>query len=334
MYQNSKGGKTYCPLEKDAKTIVQSTPKLAKMISSKYSSLGSRNVQKDFVENHGRFISHSYIKDISDVVALVLLEKEEKWNYLPPVPPESVSAVGLGLDGTCMFMTNDGWRQAMVGTIAFFDEHGERLDTIYLGAAPEYGKAAFIGRFENEIGRVKKPYSNAAYVGIADGAKDNWTFLANHTQHQILDFFHASEYITKVADIVFRKKEKRAEWMKDSCHRLKHEKNGAKELLKEFVGYRKKKMSAQNKDKLEATITYFSNHRQKMNYGEYTAKNFPIGSGVTESACKVIVKQRRLCNSGMKWKQSGAEAVLCLRTLNYSSRRWGQTWDKINRYGI
>ncbi|MBW8003962.1 MAG: ISKra4 family transposase [Planctomycetes bacterium] len=333
VYQNSKGGKTYCPLEKDAKTIVQSTPKLAKMVSSKYASLGSRNVQKDLVENHGRFISHSYIKDISDAVALVLLGKEEKWNYLPPVPPESVSVVGLGLDGTCMFMTDDGWRQAMVGTIAFFDECGERLDTIYLAAAPEYGKATFTGRLENEISRIKSLYPDACYVGIADGAKDNWSFLANHTQCQILDFFHASEYITKVADIVFRKKEKRAEWLKSSCHKLKHEKKGAKKLLNEFVVYRKKKMSAQNQDKLEATITYFSNHHQKMNYSEYIAKKYPIGSGVTESACKVIVKQR-LCNSGMKWKQLGAEAVLCLRTLNYSSKRWGQAWDKINRYGI
>ncbi len=333
LYQNSKGGKTYCPLEKGAKTIVQSTPKLAKMVSSKYSSLGGRRVQNDLVENHGRFISHSYIKDISDAVALVLLEKEEKWSYLPPVPPESVRVVGLGLDGTCMFITDSGWRQAMVGTIAFFDDSGERLDTIYLASAPEYGKAVFTERFEREICRVKGLYPNARYVGIADGAKDNWSFLANHTQDQILDFFHASEYITKVADIVFRKKDKRKEWLKDSCHKLKHDKKGVKELLNEFVGYRKKKMSARNKEKLEAAITYFSNHHQKMKYCEYTAKKFPIGSGVTEAACKVIVKQR-LCNSGMKWKQSGAEAILCLRTLNYSTKRWGQAWDKINRYGI
>jgi len=46
-------------------------------------------------------------------------------------------------------------------------------------------------------------------------------------------------------------------------------------------------------------------------------KKYPIGSGVTEAACKVIVKQR-LFNSGMKWKGQGAKAVLCLRSLNYT----------------
>jgi hypothetical protein len=57
----------------------------------------------------------------------------------------------------------------------------------------------------------------------------------------------------------------------------------------------------------------------------------PIGSGVTESASKVLVKQR-LCVSGMKWKAPGA-AVLSLRCLTYTTDRWTQFWKKIDRYG-
>lgn len=332
IYQSSKGGKTYCPLEKDARIVVQSTPKLAKTVSSKYACMGSRMVQKDLVENHNRYLSHSCIKDISDAVALVLLGKEEKWNYLPPVPSECVKTIGLGLDGTCLYMSEDGWRQAMVGTIAFFDNSGERLDTIYLAAAPEYGKDVFIRRMENEIKRIKELYPDADCIGVADGAKDNWSFLVNHTKCQILDFFHAAEYVTKVADVIFRDKEKREKWLKTACHRLKHDKRGVNDLMNEFIFFREKKLNAQNREKLEASITYFSNHHQKMNYSEYISEHYPIGSGITESACKVIIKQR-LCNSGMKWKYSGAGSVLCLRTLNYSSTRWGQAWDKINKYG-
>jgi len=37
------------------------------------------------------------------------------------------------------------------------------------------------------------------------------------------------------------------------------------------------------------------------NYVEAIAANLPIGSGITEAACKVIIKAR-LCCSGMKWK--------------------------------
>lgn len=333
VYQNSQGGKTYCPLENDARIIVHSTPKFAKMVSSKYSSMAGRFVQKDLSENHGRYISRTYIKKISDSVGQIALEKEGKWKYLPPVSPEIVKSIGLGLDGTCMFMSEDGWRQAMVGTIAFYGEDNNRLDTVYLSAPPEYGKASFIERFEKEIDHIKSIYTEPDYVGIADGAQDNWTFLSKHTEYEILDFFHASEYVTKVAEAVYNNKVKREEWLTNSCHKLKHEENGAKELLNEFIGYRPKRMNAKKKEKLESAIRYFENQLSKMNYSDYIKMNYPIGSGITEAACKVIVKQR-LCNSGMKWKQLCVEGVLCLRSLNYSSDRWKQMWIRISRYGI
>ena len=59
----------------------------------------------------------------------------------------------------------------------------------------------------------------------------------------------------------------------------------------------------------------------------------PIGTGMTEAACKVLVKQR-LCGSGMKWKEAGAAAVLSLRCLSYTPERWSQFWAKIDRWGF
>ncbi len=63
------------------------------------------------------------------------------------------------------------------------------------------------------------------------------------------------------------------------------------------------------------------------------ARNEPIGSGVLPDHCKVIIDQR-LCGSGMKWKESGAAAVLSLRCLNYTTGRWDQFWAKIDRWGF
>ncbi len=62
---------------------------------------------------------------------------------------------------------------------------------------------------------------------------------------------------------------------------------------------------------MEEAITYFGNQNKKgrMDYAAWVEESLPIGSGVTEAACKVIVKQR-LCGSGMKWKEPGAAAVL------------------------
>ncbi len=69
-----------------------------------------------------------------------------------------------------------------------------------------------------------------------------------------------------------------------------------------------------------------------MDYASLVAQDLPIGSGVTEAACKIIVKQR-LCQSGMKWRQKGASIILSLRTLERSNR-WEQFWGKVSQYGV
>lgn len=67
---------------------------------------------------------------------------------------------------------------------------------------------------------------------------------------------------------------------------------------------------------LETTLTYFRNNiaKNRMNYASHVNKNLPIGSGVTEAACKTLVKQR-LCGSGMRWKTKGAKVVLRTQDL-------------------
>lgn len=87
------------------------------------------------------------------------------------------------------------------------------------------------------------------------------------------------------------------------------------------------------REKLDAAITYFRNHKHQMNYAHYQTQALPIGSGVTEAACKTLVKQR-LCSSGMKWKDQGARVVLSLRALVLTEGRWGQFWDKISQFGV
>ena len=91
---------------------------------------------------------------------------------------------------------------------------------------------------------------------------------------------------------------------------------------------------AADQQEVGAAITYFSNQSEagRMDYPPLAESKVPIGSGVTEAACKVLVKQR-LCGSGMKWKEPGAAAVLSVRCLTYTTERWSQFWGKIDRYG-
>jgi hypothetical protein len=336
VYQSSQGGKTYCPLDQNARIVVSSTPRFAKMLSHKYAEFGAGRVTLDLQENHGRTVARSFVQNVADAVAAVALAKEETWEYALPKLEEPVATITLGLDGTCLLMCEDGWRQAMVGTLGFYDKDGERLHTIYTAATPEYGKMTFFDRLDREIDRVKATYPEALYVGLADGSKDNWIYLDSKTQRQAADFWHVTQYVWSAAEALFAEDGTgMREWVDDWCHRLKHEDGAAQALIADLETRGKALGRQRLPEKLEAALTYLRNQARggRLSYAELVAQQIPIGSGVTEAACKVLVKQR-LCGSGMRWKERGAAAVLSLRCLTYTVERWSQFWGKIERCGF
>lgn len=338
VYQTAKGGATFCPLEKEARIILTATPRFASQVSHKMASQASGSVVEDLEVNHGRKVSKNVVQRLTDVVSAVVQLKEESWSYtVPSIKDHEVATVSVGLDGTCMLMCDGGYRQAMVGTIALYDKEGKRQHTTYIAASPEYGKSTFKTRLSREIGRAKQLYSNAEYIGVADGAHDNWSYLEQYTDKQILDFYHATEYITQVADQVFSSSaKKRKAWLDGRCHELKHTQGAAQTILTEMKAFKEeKKLNKKQLTHIDEAITYFQNNidKSRMNYAEHVANNKPIGSGVTEAACKTIVKQR-LCQSGMRWKEKGAAMILSLRALVKSTGRWQQFWRKINQYGF
>lgn len=336
VYQRSCGGKVWRPMEQNARLIMNSTPKFARQISSKFSHCAPRIVQRDLLENHGRKVTVSFLQKLSDAVATIVQAKEEDWHYHVPKLEVPVKTIAISLDGTCMLMCESGWREAMAGSLSLYDAEGNRLHTIYLGATPEYGKCHFLKRLTREIELLQQKYPDANYIGIADGAQFNWDFLEKHTQVQILDFYHASGYLGAVAKALHPKdKLEQKQWLNESCHALKSEKNAADNLYQEMAGLAKngKKISKERTEKLQKSVTYFKNHKHQMAYSDYQSQNYPIGSGVIEAACKTLIKQR-LCQSGMRWKEKGAAAVLSLRALALTSNLWQQFWKKGNQYGF
>ena len=50
VYQTSEGGKTFCPLEENARMVLNATPKFAKLVSYKYAEAGADAVVDDLQE--------------------------------------------------------------------------------------------------------------------------------------------------------------------------------------------------------------------------------------------------------------------------------------------
>lgn len=335
VYQRSGGGKTYCPLEHNARIILTSTPQFCRQIGWKMAYGGARDVQRDLL-NHGRELQVSTIQRIAEAVASVVQAKDEEWDYAPPTDLDAeVSTVSIGLDGTCMLMCERHWREAMTGTLALYDRDGKRLYTMYLGATPEAGKATFLKRLTREIQRMKQRYPKATFVGVADGAKSNWEYLKQQVSVQILDFYHASGYLAAAATATYPNDAgKRRIWLREMCHQLKHTPQAAGYLLNIMQTLQQDKtLTETTHEDLQAAVTYFRNHQQQMDYAGYQQRHYPIGSGVTEAACKTLIKQR-LCRSGMRWKDKGAKVILSLRELALTPIRWQQFWHKLDANGV
>lgn len=337
VYQTSKGGATYCPLEQDARLVLNATPRLAKIVSYKYAGAGADAVVDDLFEGNGRKISTGYCKMLGDAVGTFAVAKETLWSYELPTFDRPVASVSVGVDGTCMLLQDDGWREAMTGTLALYDAQGERMHTIYTGATPEYGKEKFHARFVRELDAVKEKYPEIPYVGLGDGAADNWTFLSPITDRQVVDFYHLSEYIGKAASAMFPGKSRmkqKAAWLEDRLHRLKHKQGAVGRLLAELKEFEttRRPGTQQRREDLTSAIRYLSNQKQRMNYAYHTVRGHPIGSGVTEAACKILIKQR-FCRSGSRWKEKGASAVLAIRSLKLTAGRWRSFWRHLSRYG-
>ena len=163
--------------------------------------------------------------------------------------------------------------------------------------------------------------------------------MSAHTDIQVTDFWHATEYLAKAADAMHKGKKNagaKVIWLDEARERLKTVKGAANRLLTEMKEFSEThKMSKEDRDHLKNAITYFTNQNKegRMNYAEQKENNLPIGSGITEAACKVIVKQR-LGGSGMRWAKAGASIVLTLRSLAYSEGRWNQFWKKVEQHGL
>ena len=72
--------------------------------------------------------------------------------------------------------------------------------------------------------------------------------------------------------------------------------------------------TAEATDAIADAQTYFTRNAARMDYPQFVARQFPIGSGAVESACKGLV-EARLKQAGMRWGVPGSQAIASLRAL-------------------
>ena len=94
--------------------------------------------------------------------------------------------------------------------------------------------------------------------------------------------------------------------------------------LKQMVTKASRLKSAKRRKEMRKIIGYFEQHRAPMDYARSRREGYPIGSGVVEAAVKTLVKNR-MEQTGMRWKEEGAEALLKLRAV-FLNGYWEKFW--------
>ena len=168
------------------------------------------------------------------------------------------------------------------------------------------------------------------WIGLTDGGNGLEDFIERNfprVEVVILDFWHAAEYLADLAKARHPEDPEAAQALREQWCRLLKEEGGAATLavLREWDWPpRRPAVRAQ----LARVEEYFGKNLHRMEYPEYLAEGWHIGSGPVESACKTVVGQR-LKLAGMRWGEDGAQAVCHVRALYRSEKgQWQAFWER------
>lgn len=188
---------------------------------------------------------------------------------------------------------------------------------------------------------------------IADGANTNWTIHRKHFSRMtgILDLMHALSYAHRAAKALDDPHAYRryAEWIwQGRVDRVIEELEAHREPLgppeagdgttETVATDRTASADAGETDPIERAVTYYTNHRERMNYPEYRRQGLPLTSSHVESAIKQI--NRRVKGSEKFWREDSAAGILQLRADTLSDShpldrfwtRWRANQTGANRY--
>jgi hypothetical protein len=242
---------------------------------------------------------------------------------LPPPGADHHQPLGVSLDGGKMHIRGEGWKEIKAGAV--FDvvatpdkdpQTGEWVDRVHgvnmtyravLGTATEFAAALWALAVGRQVPQA------ADVTVIADGADWIWNLVADlfPDSVQIVDWYHATEYLARAAEALFPADVEAARrWQAERRNDL-------------FLGQIHKITEPLERAGLTTQADYFHKHFRRMQYHEFHEQDRPLGSGTIESAIKRF--KHRLAGPGMRWSRPAAERMLVLRAAVLSGT-FDQLW--------
>ena len=224
-------------------------------------------------------------------------------------------------------------RMAWVGTATAYNKDGEPLHTWRYGAEAEAEPHTLARRVCADVARILADRPNLPIICVQDAAPELRilprtladTLPANSNIHELVDFEHLMGYLDKVVD----KCEPEGDphnmkaWYR---HELLRDDSAIDRISRKLrrLESRLPEGDTDERDAVEAALSYIDKRRDKMRYASLHAAKLAIGSGATEGTCGLM--QQRVKRRGQSWQPHGLRAILTTRGLVLSGR-WDSAWQ-------
>jgi hypothetical protein len=252
--------------------------------------------------------------------------------------------LSVGRDGITLGLRLKGctlYEVATTATLTVYDRRGRRLGTAYLAYTPEAGQPTMSAQLTRLLQEVLRrwpgPLPRLSYVTDAgDNETAYYRKVLRRLRHPrtgerlqwywVVDYYHASERLWTMAEALFGSGQASWAWTR-KMQRLLLKPGGVGRVLHSAAALRSRvQPRGKRLADFRRAYRYLQVRRERLRYAEYRRVGLPIGSGVTEAACKTVYTQR-LKLSGMRWKKAGAQTILTLRVMLLSGV-WEQAYER------
>jgi hypothetical protein len=252
--------------------------------------------------------------------------------------------LAAGRDGITLCGSPHGcYEVATTGTLTVYDRRGKRVGSVYLAYSPDGGQqtmtAELTALLEEVLRRWEGPLPRLAYITDAgDHETAYYRRVLQKMKHPrtgkrlawqwIVDFYHAAQRLTTMGEALFGAGREASGWAA-RMRKLLKKPNGPFRVLHAAAAMRARRhMSAAASKSFQTAYNYLRTRTRHMQYAEFRRQGLPIGSGITEAACKTVFTQR-LKLSGMRWSRRGAQVILDLRVILLSG-----VWHSVYRAAV
>jgi hypothetical protein len=254
--------------------------------------------------------------------------------------------LAAGRDGIHLPIRAEGYHEGATATVTVLNRRGQRVGTVYLGQMPEAGQGTLSAQLTALLQQVVTRWHarggaapRLAYVTDAGShpkeyyqrvlrrLADPWRAGQKLAWEWVVDFWHACGYVHELAEALFGEDDQLWSWFRKWRRWLRDRHQGVAQVLRSAMWHYNngRQRSHAGEEMFWKAYRYLRKHAVWMKYVQYRRHGLPIGSGVTEAACKTVFAER-LKRSGMTWTRAGGQVIVDLRVLVLS-----RVWQKAHQ---